>query len=122
MDDTGHTDGRSADGAQIAGPPRFTVESRPDRYRVLVVPQGELDLDTVGVVAAEVDDLADRGFDRIVIDLRETSFIDSSGVHLLVKCAQRADARITVIDGSPTIGRVFDLAGVRDLLTFEAAP
>jgi len=100
----------------------FRVEIRPDRRALFVVPRGELDIDTVGVVAAEVDDLAARGLDRIVIDLRATSFIDSSGIHLLLRCGRRADARITVIDGAPAIGRVFDLAGVRALIPFEDAP
>ena len=104
-----------------AGPEAFSVEIRPDRGRVLIVPHGELDLDTVPAVAAQVDELIARGFDALVIDLRETSFIDSSAVHLLIKCAQRTDARFTVIDGPRTVSRVFDLAGVRDFLAFETA-
>jgi anti-anti-sigma factor len=99
----------------------FSVEIRPDRQRVFVAPHGELDLDTVGQVAAEVDELVARGFAAIVIDLRATSFIDSSGMHLLLSCARRGDARITVMDGPPAVSRVFDLAGVRDILAFEEA-
>ena len=99
----------------------FSVEIRPDRQRVFVAPHGELDLDTVDQVAAEVDELVARGFAAIVIDLRATSFIDSSGMHLLLSCARRGDARITVMDGPPAVSRVFDLAGVRDILAFEEA-
>jgi anti-anti-sigma factor len=105
----------------FAQPEPFSVEIRPDRHRVLVAPHGELDLDTVGQVAGDVNELVARGFDAIVIDLRATSFIDSSGVHLLIECARRADARITVVDGPPAVSRVFDLVGVRDVLSFEEA-
>ncbi len=105
----------------FARPEPFSVEIRPDRHRVVVAPHGELDLETVGQVAAEVEELVARGFDAIVIDLRATSFIDSSGVHLLIECSRRDDARITVVDGPLAVSRVFDLAGVRDVLPFEEA-
>src|SRR4051794_10571836 len=100
----------------------FRVEIRPDRDRVFVVPHGELDLATVGNVAEEVDALVERGFDSIVVDLRETSFIDATGVCLLLRQSARTDARIAVIDGPREVSRVFDLAGVRQVLSFEAAP
>jgi anti-sigma B factor antagonist len=92
---------------------------RPDRQRVLVAPHGELDLDTVGAVATEIEELLARGFDRIVVDLRATSFMDSSGVHLLVQLARREDGRIGVIDGPQAVSRVFELSGARDVLPFE---
>ena len=100
----------------------FRIETRPDRHRVLVAPQGELDLATVADVAEEIEGLVERGFRAVVIDLRATSFIDSTGVHLMVRQTARTDARNTVIDGPGPVSRVFDLAGVRDLLRFEATP
>jgi anti-sigma B factor antagonist len=105
-----------------ARPEPFRVEVLPDRHRVLVAPHGELDLASVGRLATEIDELVAREFDRIVIDLRQTSFIDSTGVHLLLTCARRADARFSVIDGPLPVRRVFDLTGVRDVVTFEPAP
>jgi anti-anti-sigma factor len=89
---------------------------------VLVVPHGELDLDTVPGVAEEIDALAARGFDSIVVDLRATSFMDSTGVCLLLRQTAREDAHITVIDGPRPVSRVFDLAGVREALPFETMP
>jgi anti-anti-sigma factor len=100
----------------------FRVDVLPDRDRVIVVPHGELDLATVGELAAEVDALVDRDFQAIVVDLRATSFIDSTGVCLLLRQTARRDAQITVIDGSPLVSRIFDLAGVRHVLRFEQAP
>lgn len=103
-------------------PERFRVDVRPERERVMVVPRGELDLATVDQLAAEVDDLVGRGFDTVVLDLRATSFMDSSGVQLLLQQTARPDAHVTLVDGSDQVRRVIDLAGVRDLLPFEAAP
>ena len=102
-------------------PEPFRVEIRPDRRRVVVAPHGELDLDTVDQLRAAVDDLAVSGFEAIVIDLRSTTFLDSSGLHLLMVQAERPDARITLVDGPDVVSRVFDLAGVRAILPFEHA-
>jgi anti-sigma B factor antagonist len=106
-------------GATLAQAEPFGVEVRLDRRCAFVAPRGELDLDTVDAVAAQVEDLVGRGFDAIVIDLRAISFMDSSGVHLLVKYARRGDVRMTVVDGPPAVSRVLDLAEVRDVLPFE---
>ena len=103
-------------------PEPFSVDVRPDRRRVFVVPRGELDMATVDELDAVIDELVGRGFDAVVLDLRATSFLDSSGVHLLVKQTARADAQVTLIDGVPAVRRVIDLAGVRKLLRFEPAP
>lgn len=103
-------------------PEPFRVEVRPDRERVIVTPHGELDLGTVDQLRAEMDALTERGFTAIVVDMRETSFIDSSGLHLLIDQSARADVRVTIIDGAWPVGRVFDVAAVRPLLRFEPAP
>jgi anti-sigma B factor antagonist len=100
----------------------FRIEIQPARHRVFVAPHGELDIATAADLDAEVGELVKRGFTEIVVDLRGTSFIDSTGLHLLLRQTARTDARITVIDGPPVVSRVFDLAGVRDALRFETAP
>jgi anti-anti-sigma factor len=100
----------------------FSVDIRPDRRRVFVVPRGELDLATVDQLAAEIDEIVGRGFDTVVLDLRATSFMDSSGVHLLLKQSTRPDAHVTLIDGTPAVSRVIELTGVRHLLRFEGTP
>jgi anti-sigma B factor antagonist len=100
-------------------PEPFSIHVRPARQRVIVAPKGDLDVATVGQLAVAIDELVDAGFDAIVIDLRETSFMDSSGVHALLEQTARADASFTVIDGPRAVRRVIDLCGVRHLLPFD---
>jgi anti-sigma B factor antagonist len=107
-------------GRDEAIPEPFAVETRPDRERVLVIPRGELDLLTVDAVARELDDLVASGFQQIVIDLRQVSFMDSTGLRLVLRHARRDDARVTVIDGPAAVSRVFDLTGMRRSIRFEA--
>ena len=61
---------------------------------VRVCPIGEVDVDTVGVVRAQLDELTVAGFTHVILDLRDVTFLDSSGLHLvhLVMDAQAASA------------------------------
>ena len=99
-------------------PSRFEVEIRPDRSGVIVVPHGELDLATVGTLEAEIDELVATGFTTIVLDLRALSFIDSTGLRLIIKQSRRPDGSVRLIDGSEPVARIFDLTGVRATLPF----
>jgi anti-sigma B factor antagonist len=106
-------------------PPTFAVAVRPERERVVVVPTGELDLATSARVEAEIQSLLDRGFAHVVLDLRELSFIDSSGVHLLLRChedARQRGVRVSMIVAPGVVSRALELCGVRDWLDVVAAP
>jgi anti-anti-sigma factor len=55
----------------------------PERKRVRVIPQGELDISTVAGLSTQVAELRQVGFSDITIDLRRLTFMDACGVHLL---------------------------------------
>src|SRR4051794_34493386 len=99
----------------------FTVETRPDRERVIVAPRGELDIATVAHLAAEMDELVRVGFTALVLDLRGLEFMDVSGLRLVIGQARRHDATVELIDGPPAVARLFDLARVRAELPFRSA-
>jgi anti-sigma B factor antagonist len=92
----------------------------PDRAAVRVVASGELDVASRGVLAAQLDDLWNSGWTDVVMDLRGLTFMDSSGVHLLLQHHRRAsetDARFGIIDGQPCVARTLQLCGAYELLT-----
>ena len=96
----------------------FSVTVAPDRREVAVVPSGELDLASVDALEREVRELRDAGFDEIVIDLRRLSFMDSTGLRLLVTLrneAERAGYSLTLRPGPPSVQRVFAITGTRGL-------
>ena len=104
-------------------PPAFSRPVEPDRDRVVVRPSGELDLTTTGVVDRELRELAGAGFDRLMVDLRGLTFMDSSGLALLLQWARTAREDGIVLElypGAPDVMRVIDLAGVRDALPLVA--
>src|SRR5690348_13961790 len=82
---------------------------------------GELDLG----VASEVRDylavrLHDPEIGSLVLDLSNLRFIDSTGLHVVVRTARSADdlgRRLVVVGSSPQVRRVLELTGVAAFLT-----
>jgi anti-sigma B factor antagonist len=102
---------------------RFRCEVEANRESVRVVPFGELDLDTVGELAEQLRELQEAGFRAVVLDLRNLTFMDSSGVHLLVatdQLARRDGTTFAVITGSAPIQRLVEIVGAHEILTFRA--
>ena len=73
---------------EFAGRQSFAVEVRQSADAAIVQPTGELDLATVETLRDKLDAL--EGARRVVLDLRNLSFIDSTGLQLLVALDQRA--------------------------------
>jgi anti-sigma B factor antagonist len=108
-----------------AVPAAFRVELIPDRTRILVAPHGELDLSTADEVRDAIAEVREHGFDRIVLDLRGISFIDSTGVRLLVRtrsASHEGSWAFSIIDGGEQVGHVLVLAGVSHLFTRASPP
>ena len=93
----------------------FEVRSRPDRERVIVAVSGELDVASVKALKAALDELRDTGWNSVALDLRGLTFIDSSGLSLLLhaqRAARREHAAFAIVDGSPALARVLEIAGL----------
>jgi anti-anti-sigma factor len=90
----------------------FEVEVVPDRGRVIVAPRGEIDLATVERVRERLDELEDVGFHSIVLDLRKVTFIDSTGVALILVEVRKSGIDFAVIPGPPQVQRLFELTGL----------
>ncbi len=96
----------------------LSITSQRDGSAHRVTAVGELDLATVETlqrVLLEIDD----GAETIVLDLSGLSFIDSTGLRLVLDLNERyggeAD-RLRVIAGSPAVERLLDIVGLRDQL------
>jgi anti-anti-sigma factor len=92
----------------------------PDRERVVVRAVGEVDLATVDELHEPLTELLANGFTQIGIDLREVTFMDSTGLRLLVLWRRRAqadgfDLQIAVDPAGP-VARVVELTGLQEVL------
>ena len=100
----------------------FSVAVVPDRGEVAVVPSGEMDLASVDGLDREVRDLRRAGFDQVTIDLRDVTFIDSTGLRVLLSLrndAARDGHHLALVPAVPSVQRIFDLTGTRGLFDWR---
>jgi len=97
------------------------VHAEPEGARVS--PHGDVDLATVDTIRDQLEECIARGCERVHLDLRAVTFLDSTGVHLVLETAAAARAagwELVLIEGPAKVQRTFELAGVRDGLPFVA--
>jgi anti-sigma B factor antagonist len=92
-----------------------------DGSLVLVV-HGELDIVTSPLLDEALLSARGTSAASIVVDLQSVSFIDSTGLHVLIKHVHAEDgrARIRLTKGSRQTQRLFQLSGAFDYLPFVA--
>ncbi|HEV8063928.1 MAG TPA: STAS domain-containing protein [Acidimicrobiales bacterium] len=94
-------------------------ETAPDGTAVVSI-TGELDIATVDGIRQDLFLAVTRAGERpIVIDAGELSFMDSSGLAVLVWAAKQASS-VTVAHASPTIRRIIELTGLETILHLQA--
>jgi anti-sigma B factor antagonist len=62
------------------------------------------------------------GFGRVVLDLRRLTFIDSTGLNLMLRygtAARSAGLGFGLIPGPPAVQRIFEVTNTADLFDFE---
>lgn len=84
-----------------------------------VVLTGELDLSTVEKVEQELKRIEQDGPAIVAFDLSRLTFLDSSGLRLIVSADQRArrdNRRFVVVRGPDTVQRVFSITHLDEQL------
>ena len=114
-------------------PEPFAVELQRRAHVTIVQPRGELDLATVETLRSALDaavaETLRRALDgmehgaRLVLDLRGLSFIDSTGLHLLVALTERArrdGLQLKLLAPAAPTDRAIQLCGLDQTLPFAA--
>ncbi|MGZ4180175.1 MAG: STAS domain-containing protein [Solirubrobacteraceae bacterium] len=90
------------------------MELAPDREQVTMHVVGEIDLATADEVEKPLLELFDEGFAHAVVDLHDVTFIDSSGIPVLITGHQHAEnlgARLSILVGASRIRQTLELSG-----------
>jgi len=91
----------------------------------VVALSGELDISAVARVDEELRRVERAGPHAVVLDLRGLSFMDSSGLRLVLEAEMRARAearRFAIVPGPEAVHRVFLIALLDKRLEFVADP
>ena len=103
----------------------FRVEVERDGGSVRISPVGEVDAATIGRLRESFDEATAIGASRLVLDLRETTFLDSTGLHFAVDVdawATKNGTEFAIVAGPPAVQRTFNVAGLSDRLPFADVP
>jgi anti-sigma B factor antagonist len=96
------------------------VQRTPDGGDGIVVAvSGEVDMATAEMLWQAVEDACGRA-GRVIVDLVETSYLDSSGLAVLIRAYDRLDQRpgaVVVRAPSPGVRQVLTISGLDHVLT-----
>ena len=99
--------------------------SEPAAGRLDASLSGEIDLSTVTELEERLREPLEGGPQLLVIDLREVTFLDSSGLRLVLRLNERQTqdgARLVLVQGGRRVARVFELTGAGERLEIVQDP
>jgi len=79
---------------------------------------GEVDISNTKRLGAVLEPMSSDPRLRVVFDLSELQFIDSSGLALLLAVAQRVES-VALRSPSPVVRRIIEITGLGDVLPVE---
>ena len=110
--------------SDFLGSKAFSVRTERHGAAAVVVPTGELDIATAQALEQELESAFESDADRVVLDLRELEFIDSSGLRTLLTARRQAEdagQRFSLVAGHRGLERTLEIAGVHKVFTWTAA-
>jgi len=100
----------------------LSVEVERDGDVLVIRPGGELDISTTQTLDAELRKAIASDASEVLLDLGGLSFIDSTGLRLLVFAASHSRAngdRLRMRHGPAAVEQVITLSGLDQLLPFD---
>ncbi len=102
-------------------PPEFALNEQPlDADRYLVAVRGEIDLFTAPELKAALVGAIDSGRTRLVVDLSETTFLDSTALGVLIGTLKRLRTRdgvLSIVNTDGSIAKTFEITGLDQIFT-----
>ena len=98
------------------------IRRDPNSQTQTIALSGGLDLENAGEIDAELRRLEEDGAEKVVLDLSDLDFIDSTGISMLLSAATRSAGsdRLEVRRSqSPDVDRLLELTGVGPHLPYR---
>jgi len=102
---------------------QLLIDVRQDKGRAVLSLRGELDLASAPLLQAELDSSQIESASMLVLDLEELTFIDSTGLRVLLTAYEHSQGRgqeFAVTQGSPQVQRLLSITGVGEHLHIVA--
>jgi anti-sigma B factor antagonist len=102
-------------------PPEFAVtEEHVDNDRHVVAVRGEIDLFTAPELKQVLTEAIEQGKTRMVVDLGETTFLDSTALGVLIGAVKRLrsrDGALAIVNTDANIAKTFEITGLDQIFT-----
>lgn len=99
------------------------IDKKIERQTLLINLEGELDMNTSEGLRQAIDnDIDRRGIRMVILNLEKVSFIDSSGLGVILgryKKLLPMGGKIVITHVPPHIYRIMDLSGLPRIIQFE---
>ncbi|MEA2285995.1 MAG: anti-sigma factor antagonist [Solirubrobacteraceae bacterium] len=104
-------------------PPEFALTTESlDEQRHVVAVSGEIDLFTAPELKSALGEALESGHTRIVVDLSNTTFLDSTALGVLIGAVKRLRSRdgvLTIVNTDPNIAKTFEITGLDQIFTIR---
>jgi anti-anti-sigma factor len=104
---------------------RLSYESHRNDGMVRLALAGEFDLSNASQVEDALKEIERERPALLILDLRELTFMDSTGLRVMVSADARArddSRRLAVVQGPESVHRVFRITGLDDHLEMVESP
>ncbi len=87
----------------------------------IVVARGEVDIATAAELSQAMTEAVERSPTRVILDLADVTFMDSSGIKVIVHAQKNLPAGCQVVlrQPQPAVRMVFEVTGLIDLFVIE---
>ena len=105
--------------------PSFDLRIVRTGGRIQIVPSGELDIATAPQLERAIAEATAAAVAELVLDLRQLTFMDSTGLRALAQAnvnAEAAGTSLAIWRGPRQIERVLEISGLGTLLPLADAP
>ena len=102
-------------------PPEFAITEHPiDAERHVLAVRGEIDLFTAPELKQVLAESIEAGRIRIIVDLTETTFLDSTALGVLIGAVKRLRSRhgaLAIVNVDENIAKTFEITGLDQIFT-----
>ena len=104
---------------------RLTYQSHESNGMTRLALAGEFDLSSADQIEDVLREIEEARPSLLVLDLRELTFMDSTGLRVMVSAdarARDASRRLAIVQGPEAVHRVFRITGLDDHLDIVETP
>ena len=98
----------------------FAIEVSGEPASPVVAVRGEIDVATSPQLRNDLNALVARGAQHITLDFADVSFVDSSGLGVLVgtykRLREEVEGSVRIVGAQPSVRKVFEITGLEAAL------